>query len=493
MNLTNVKAQNSSGSVLGKEAIVRNAQLTESPKTDGDEFQKHPSGSASEANLASSNIRQRGNTIAVDWRREYTDGDEEYKVLDNDPEAIYPVEWIMITRSNPGGSVPRFMVERATPGGIVADASLFLNWACSKDMDELDVEDEGLVEKSTKTSLTAQKDQNGHAREEHRPHNHGKDPDNSQINGHLSGTEKIVPKTVVPPQTDYRSGLYGMVAGAATAAGSMIAAHAPPIVSDHLPQHGPPDREDTESTLRRASSSSVDSVSSVGSFTSALEGPEDAQQDDGSSTKTTTSSNKARSHREKELQKLEDRKRKFDEKLTKARQKEQSKKSEDTEKEAEAMRKVEEKHSKEVKRQEERYRREVEKLEKKKEKEAQKSEQRKRKAEEKDEKTKLMRELEEVRAEVLVLRKEKEIMKGQVAELQAENTALAIKVGRMGMAGEDLLRDFKEEMGKQGRGRTGSSPTPGAAGGGSGSGSGKSPVLRPSSVLSGGSVEERVQ
>ncbi|KAF8251872.1 hypothetical protein K440DRAFT_538760, partial [Wilcoxina mikolae CBS 423.85] len=29
-----------------------------------------------------------------------------------------PVDWIMITRSDPGGSVPRWMVERGTPGGI---------------------------------------------------------------------------------------------------------------------------------------------------------------------------------------------------------------------------------------------------------------------------------------------------------------------------------------------------------------------------------------
>lgn len=40
-----------------------------------------------------------------------------------------PVEWIMITRSDPGGSVPRWMVERGTPGGIVKDAEKFFNWA----------------------------------------------------------------------------------------------------------------------------------------------------------------------------------------------------------------------------------------------------------------------------------------------------------------------------------------------------------------------------
>ncbi|KAF8463425.1 hypothetical protein BDZ91DRAFT_305464 [Kalaharituber pfeilii] len=29
----------------------------------------------------------------------------------------YPVEWVMLTRSDPGGNVPRWMVERGTPGG----------------------------------------------------------------------------------------------------------------------------------------------------------------------------------------------------------------------------------------------------------------------------------------------------------------------------------------------------------------------------------------
>ena len=49
-------------------------------------------------------------------------------------EESNPVEWIMITRSDPGGSVPRFMVERGTPGGIVSDAGKFLDWACKDTM-----------------------------------------------------------------------------------------------------------------------------------------------------------------------------------------------------------------------------------------------------------------------------------------------------------------------------------------------------------------------
>lgn len=49
-----------------------------------------------------------------------------------DPEKN-PVEWIMITRSDPGGSVPRWLVERGTPGSIVKDAEKFLDWVVAND------------------------------------------------------------------------------------------------------------------------------------------------------------------------------------------------------------------------------------------------------------------------------------------------------------------------------------------------------------------------
>lgn len=39
----------------------------------------------------------------------------------------HAVDWIMITRSDPGGSVPKWMVERGTPGGIARDAERFLS------------------------------------------------------------------------------------------------------------------------------------------------------------------------------------------------------------------------------------------------------------------------------------------------------------------------------------------------------------------------------
>ncbi|KAL1837912.1 hypothetical protein VTJ49DRAFT_3258 [Mycothermus thermophilus] len=47
------------------------------------------------------------------------------------------IEWLMITRSDPGGSVPRFMVEKGTPGGIIGDADKFLTWLSSLTLDDL--------------------------------------------------------------------------------------------------------------------------------------------------------------------------------------------------------------------------------------------------------------------------------------------------------------------------------------------------------------------
>ncbi|KAE8383622.1 hypothetical protein BDV26DRAFT_251321 [Aspergillus bertholletiae] len=45
-------------------------------------------------------------------------------------EEANPVEWIMVTRSDPGGNIPRWMVEKGTPKSICSDAVKFLDWAC---------------------------------------------------------------------------------------------------------------------------------------------------------------------------------------------------------------------------------------------------------------------------------------------------------------------------------------------------------------------------
>ncbi|KAE9379144.1 hypothetical protein N431DRAFT_478218 [Stipitochalara longipes BDJ] len=447
---TNLPAQRKrSASTLGREAILRNATKNHPPNTENGLLSSETgAAAASETDLSSHETRARGKTISYDMsrssdaKRNSSDNPEQ----DDDCESN-PVEWIMITRSDPGGSVPRFMVERGTPGGIVADASKFLNWACAKDLEDLESDDE-----SPDGDWGENANKHGHKY----PHNHAEDLHNYQTNGHLVGIEEKPTPTDENPDpvaSHQNGGLYDIAAGLAGAAGGYIASHTPAIISDHLPGHA---AEATNGgSPRRDSVSSISSASSAGSFASALENVEGEKDNDNdtSSMKTTGSSaqSKTIAQQDKELQKLEERKRKLDEKLSKAREKETSKKNEDAAKEEEAIRKAEEKHEKEVKRQEEKYKKEVEKLEKKKEREQQKAEERKRKAIEKDEKTKLMRELEELKAEVVVLRKEKDILRGQVGDLQAENTALAARVGKLGSQGEQVLMDVRAEVGRSGR------------------------------------------
>lgn len=50
-------------------------------------------------------------------------------VEDGSDEESNPVEWTMVTRSDPGGTIPRWMVEKGTPKSICTDAAKFLNWA----------------------------------------------------------------------------------------------------------------------------------------------------------------------------------------------------------------------------------------------------------------------------------------------------------------------------------------------------------------------------
>ncbi|TVY52936.1 Reticulocyte-binding protein 2-like protein a, partial [Lachnellula suecica] len=436
---TQGKTRNRSGSLLGREAVIRNAKNHHSETTSEHGGENSTNDSASEQELSGGDSgRARGKTISFDKSRGPEARGEEMDVPREDDETeSNPVEWIMITRSDPGGSVPRFMIERGTPGGIVSDASKFLNWACAKDIEDLesDGEGEGQIDGADDGEQKAQKHEVGQ-------HNHEKDLHNWQTNGHLAGIEEAATPTEEKAQpgltqdTSNGSGIYAKVAEAAGVAGGFIASYTPAMISDHLPQMA-----DTEQTARRESVSSIASTCSSGSFASALERRETRETPDfgadGASMRTTDSANLT-AH-EKELQKLEDKKRKLDEKLNKAREKELSKKSEDSAKEEEAIKKAEEKHEREVAKQEEKYKKEVEKLEQKKAKEARKAEDKKRKQAEKDDKVRLARELEEIKAEVGLLRQEKDILRSQVGDLQAENTALAAKLGKLG-GGDEVLK-----------------------------------------------------
>ena len=63
----------------------------------------------------------------------------------------------------------------------------------------------------------------------------------------------------------------------------------------------------------------------------------------------------------------------------------------------------------------------------------------------------MSRELEEVKAERDILKVERDLLRKTMADLQAENTALAARVGKLGAAGEAVLRDVREEISSGGR------------------------------------------
>ncbi|KAB8296813.1 hypothetical protein EYC80_002230 [Monilinia laxa] len=446
-DLTKAHSRNRSDLNLGKEAVLRNAHQKHDLSTTEEGEDIHEKALRSDSDLAHLNVPSEDD----EWEQN-------------------PIEWIMVTRSDPGGSVPRFMIDRGTPSAIVSDAGKFLDWACSKTIEDLDSDDEEPVEKNGGTDT--EKHEHRHR---HHHHNREKDLHNYQTNGYLAGiddgqTEKPVPVTTDPAQRQATStlttnggGLYDMVAGVATTAGAFIAPYAPAIIADHLPHANElPSAPESEPLTtepssaqfsaplthsRSVSGSSIISESTVDSFESALSFRKIASQD-------SAALQKVNLQQDKELQKLEDKKRKLQEKLDKAKQKEADRKSEDGEKEKEAIRKAEEKHGREVKKREDKYRKEMEKkLERKRMREEQKQEERRKKREEKEKGEELQAVNANLKAEIEVLRREKEVLRAQVGSVQRENTLLVGRLGRLGVPGEDMLKEVREELAGKGAGR----------------------------------------
>lgn len=395
--------------------------------------------------------RKRGHTISYsEGRGEKAKGE----AMDNpdyaeDPETN-PVEWIMITRSDPGGSVPRFMVERGTPSSIVADAGKFLDWACQKE--HFDDEDE-----ETPAGDEAPIHAHPHRMDSFSAH---------QANGHLAGlggsssgsmhpiAEKEVdePKPTVhlSPEAQGQGGIFANVTKTVSAG---LGAYTPQVVLDqlgHTPEPSPslaPTTENLPATGGTPDSKEDDasSVTSDLSFASAdehLDGETPTPSITSATSKTSPKDTKdvVLTPHEKELEKLEKRRQDLDAKLAATRDKANKDAESQTAKEKEAIKKAEEKHAKELAKQEEKYKKEVAKLEQRKQREAQKLEEKKKKQMDKDEKSRLTRERDEAKAEIEVLKQEREIWRQQVGELQKENTRLAAQLGkdRARSSGESL-------------------------------------------------------
>lgn len=355
-----------------------------------------------------------------------------------------PVEWIMVTRSDPGGSVPRFMVERGTPGSICADAVKFLDWACQRDDDEdglegIDSRPGGLRRESFASW---------------------------EANGTLAGIREheeavFSPIDPSPPHTPKASATHVLSLDGHDAVESppaspsspsqllaavtqTIGSYTPQIVREHLPHFGEShealvqvDQDLPTHGTQREQDVGVndDDNASTISTTSFASADSHLAFDDSPSVSSKSLTDQSESQliqqHDKEMAKLTERRAAMDAKFAKQREKLASQTNKDSEKEQQALKKAEEKHQKELKKHEEKYQKEVTKLEQKKKREEKKLEEKKRKQADKDEKSRITRERDEARAELEHLKKEQDLLTRQVGELQKENTTLMARIGRL--------------------------------------------------------------
>ncbi|KAK3706113.1 SNF1-interacting protein [Vermiconidia calcicola] len=357
-----------------------------------------------------------------------------------DPE-LNPVEWIMITRSDPAGGVPRFLVDR--------------DWACAQEtIPDADADEDKQLETSEqKAEVTEQQGIAAATAEGGAP---SKD-------GAAETSEKSAPVAVAVAQTQSAppaAAPTGEEGGMASTLSSNLQAgvntYAPISVASFMQRQLQPDQSSTQDLTEEDTSDS----SSVGSFMSADEmkwlstAPEEQEprestenlsiKSGASSSELSKSEKKSMSSHDRELYKITQQREKLDQKLAKKRETEENKLKQSQQKESSEQTKAREKMEKELKKTEERHRKEIEKLEQKRGKELKKAEERRRKMVDQNKLSLVARERDEFRNQSDLLRKENELLRDQVESLQRYNTALADKLGKVG--GAEAVKSVQQEI-----------------------------------------------
>lgn len=387
--------------------------------------------------------RERGGTIGFaesrgpDAKGENIDRKTD-DVGDGDDPETNPVEWLMITRSDPGGGIPRFMVERGTPGSIVQDAGKFLDWACAQD--DLVVQDsEQTAAGSTRPSVDV-----------------GRSYSVSTANGHLAGVGTSIadrPNATIRRLSQMSARVQdeeaqqqqppgGIVQNAAETLGSYV-----------------PDALNPMQTHRRDSFSSTAS-SSIDSFISAEQGlPLDdtipspsttsSHLPEGAAETTTISATGLSPAPTRELQKIEQKRAQLHARLEAAREKQSLDTTVASTKTAKDLEKATEKHNRNRRKQEEKFAREVQKLEQRRERETNKLLARQQKEAAKNDLARVTRERDEARERAARAEAESKLLREQIGELQRENTMLAAQMGKTDI-GREVLARVREELKKGG-------------------------------------------
>ncbi|CZT16579.1 uncharacterized protein RCC_02413 [Ramularia collo-cygni] len=360
-----------------------------------------------------------------------------------DPE-LNPVEWIMVTRSDPGGGLPRFLVERGTPESIMADVHKFFDWACSQDEilhpDEDLRDQEGTIEQQVETETVETTVAHKHPSE-----------------GAAGEKDLSALETTSEPSSQIDS-QGGVLSNITSAIGAGIQTYAPTSVANlvHSKSHAMEDDLTSISDSSISSSDSFMSADEMRSETTVIDG--DAASivsGDGELSKELSNSH------DREVQKLIRKREKLNQQLAKKRITEELKLRQSRDKDSEDQSKHQERMDRELKKTEEKHRRDVEKLEAKKAKEVRKAEEKRAKKDDQTRIKMLIRERDDFRTQKELYRKENVLLQEQVTELQSQNNLMAQKLGK------DVLESIRGGTGRQ---RTDSMKSSASASASSGSG-----------------------
>jgi len=396
-----------------------------------DKHHKHPlqhlkdDKSASSASVAGR--RQRAATDAHAPRDKGSDQPDPTDPEDN------PVEWMMITRSDPGGGIPRFLVERGTPGSICGDAVKFVDWATQNEDDLAALE--GKADSSGRPAQRKESYQSWRGRSVVGVVENQEDSADSTQN-----TGTAVQQQPAADQTQH-NGMYGTVAGAA----SSLRQYTPQVILDRLPaaedspeQHGR--EQGAESSNSLSPLSPVDTHDSFASASEGLSSSEDGGAEKASmesqQSPVSPTSSKQQVGNDDKVRKLDEKKQALQKKFAETQSKFEQARSTQADTEEHKTQKVIDKHEKDLKKHEEKFHKEIAKIEQKQEKERKKAAEKEKKKGDKDEKARLTRERDEARHELDSAKKEADTLRKVVEDLQKENTAMVAKLGKNGLGSE---------------------------------------------------------
>ncbi|WEW55306.1 hypothetical protein PRK78_000735 [Emydomyces testavorans] len=159
-----------------------------------------------------------------------------------------PVEWIMITRSDPGGNIPKWMVDKGTVPSIISDTKKFIDWAIQDEPESDNAEEKPFSSPQSLDDYGRQKEKG--VQSNLQP---GEQTRNVQsISGQTSSKERkySVPEEDRDGADTMPAHMVGLAAGIMRGVSSTLASVAPKSLFDFidLPGHaGQPGDKSTES------------------------------------------------------------------------------------------------------------------------------------------------------------------------------------------------------------------------------------------------------